>query len=654
MEENRWDFPFLGTGSVKGANDAGITMFKSSGTMDGLAREICQNSLDARRKDLPSNEPVTVKFKLKEIKKEAHRDIFDGYEEALKNARSLWTDKGIGSEEAIDCIKRAEDSLKSDTVSVLVMSDYGTTGLTGSKSDEGFWNTLVNAEGVSGKQDKNSAGSFGIGKNAPFAYTLLNMVFYNTYATDEERALQGVTHLVTTQRWSKSDGKLLKASDTGKYLCMLGDYDYRPIRPTDKCTLIESDLFNRFEYGTDVAIFGFKASAYDNDNEGTWEKQLTVALLKNFMLAIKDGKLVAEVSSEREHYIISKENQESLLFKTFSEERQLKCTQQDYKTVTQGSPHNVKICEPEDLTIYILHDERFDRALSRYRSAGMLINTTREVYPHFSVVIVVNDTGKNELSKLLREAEPPQHNEWKAKNVTDDQTLRGKVKYRLRLIRDAVNKLMNEYDNVDIQESVDAGIGSYIPDAFDQSGLGEGTDELLVDVQITGVAKVSPGLSASYSNSAAGATGTKTGSSAHKRGKRKHRKKTEGQISKVDSSKGSDSGAAPGKGKLEVSSPPRITAHRTFLFASNKYHLHIESDEDYENVCIYYNAGREDSTQDPLKIKTYKQDGRPLVDEISDCIGPVCIHRGANEFYFDFETPETLAVIPDFKFGETK
>lgn len=40
-----------------------------------------------------------------------------------------------------------------------------------------FWDLLVNVEGLSDKQDENSAGSFGIGKNAPFAYSALNLVF---------------------------------------------------------------------------------------------------------------------------------------------------------------------------------------------------------------------------------------------------------------------------------------------------------------------------------------------------------------------------------------------------------------------------------------------------------------------------------------------
>ena len=77
-----WDFPLLGTGNQSGNNIAAITMFKGTGIMDGLAREVCQNSLDARNKDLPADIPVKVKFELVEIEKSRY-PMFEGYKKAL-------------------------------------------------------------------------------------------------------------------------------------------------------------------------------------------------------------------------------------------------------------------------------------------------------------------------------------------------------------------------------------------------------------------------------------------------------------------------------------------------------------------------------------------------------------------------------------------
>lgn len=64
-----WDFPLLGTASLNGSNNAAITMFKGTGIMDGLAREVCQNSLDAKDPDLGSDVPVRVVFALSYIEK---------------------------------------------------------------------------------------------------------------------------------------------------------------------------------------------------------------------------------------------------------------------------------------------------------------------------------------------------------------------------------------------------------------------------------------------------------------------------------------------------------------------------------------------------------------------------------------------------------
>ena len=89
MSNIRWDFPLLGTASLSGSNNAAITMFKGTGVMDGLAREICQNSLDAKRKDLPDEVPVKMKFELVYLEKSKY-PLFSEYENMVDNAISFW------------------------------------------------------------------------------------------------------------------------------------------------------------------------------------------------------------------------------------------------------------------------------------------------------------------------------------------------------------------------------------------------------------------------------------------------------------------------------------------------------------------------------------------------------------------------------------
>ena len=63
-----WRFPPLSGGTRQGYTNNDIEAFKGEELIDNLAREICQNSLDA--KDTSIADPVKVVFELKHIQKE--------------------------------------------------------------------------------------------------------------------------------------------------------------------------------------------------------------------------------------------------------------------------------------------------------------------------------------------------------------------------------------------------------------------------------------------------------------------------------------------------------------------------------------------------------------------------------------------------------
>ena len=348
MKEVCWDFPLLGTGNQSGNNIAAITMFKGSGIMDGLAREVCQNSLDAKDRSLPPEVPVKVKFELVEIEKK-ECSMFDGYQKALDSSIDYWSKSPLRTPKIMEFLYNVKKALALEKIPVLIMSDYNTVGLNGVNAKQGeksFWDLLVNVEGLSIKQDENSAGSFGIGKNAPFAYSALNLVFYNTLAQDGGRGFEGVARLVTTQK--EYNGTLRPTQPIGKYLFLEDEYTGRPILPSDNCLLAQLDIFNRSEIGTDVAVFGFKTNEYED-----WERNIAIAIIKNFILAILNSKLEVEIKSSKITYSISKSNIESLLFKDFSEVPQLKYTRQIYVTLTKVDSINVTIEEKDDLSFYI-------------------------------------------------------------------------------------------------------------------------------------------------------------------------------------------------------------------------------------------------------------------------------------------------------------
>ena len=637
-----WNFPLLGTDSVSGSNDGNITMFKGSGIMDGLAREVCQNSLDARNSDLPDGTPVRVVFKLFYLDRKQF-SVFDEFETALSSAYDYWTNNPLKTKKIMDFLDNVRKYLTLDKIPVLIMSDYNTNGLQGVNAGPGetsYWDLLVNTKGISIKQDETSAGSFGIGKNAPFAYSGLSTVFYNTLAKDGGRAFEGVTHLVTTQR--EHDGEMLPTHPSGKYLFLESEYKGRPILPTDSCPLARIDEFNRTETGTDVAIFGFKTEDYEN-----WEESVTTAVLKNFILAIKDGKLEVVIESPTKRYPVSKETIDNLLYNIFKDEAQLKWTRQIYETVTKTDVKYATIAEKDDLSIYVRYEDGYSAALSRFRSTGMLINTTTESLPHYSVVIIVNDVGAMTLSKTLREAEPPQHTEWKAKNITDNRTLHNLAAKYIRNITKAVQKVLDEFERADITDKMDAGIGNYLPDAS-EGAQQEGTDGLRTDVKVSEISSYEGRVF--YNNqyeSASSSEGKDTKKSGVKTGKRKRKKRQKEKIPVVQPGQPGSKGVSPGAGKVKITSV-NLTNHRTFYMAANKYRMFIEAPNDYENVYIHFYAGRDDDKQDSVAVKSIKLEGKPLAEVHSEKVGPISLKQGSNTLYVEFENNEIMAVIPVF------
>lgn len=160
-----WDFPFRGTGNQQGSNNAAITMFAGSGVMDGLAREVCQNSLDAKDRDLGDDVPVKVKFSLSYIDRDSY-EVFSGYETALDGCFDYWENHPDRNQALDDFLNTKRAYLNQTSIPVLTMSDYNTIGLEGVNplpGQKSYWNLLANTEGLSGKQDDSSGGSFGIG-----------------------------------------------------------------------------------------------------------------------------------------------------------------------------------------------------------------------------------------------------------------------------------------------------------------------------------------------------------------------------------------------------------------------------------------------------------------------------------------------------------
>ncbi|MHB1516337.1 MAG: hypothetical protein ACYCVY_11665 [Acidiferrobacteraceae bacterium] len=250
-------------GEEEGLGHAGIETYKDA-PYASVARECGQNSSDAR-----SATPVTIRFDLVEIDRADYPALATqqaAVRACLEKARQNRDEKGT------DFFTRAQQVLEADTIKILRIADSNTTGLTGPPVPGTPFHSLVKAAGVSHKDSDTAGGSFGIGKNAAFAASELQTVFYSTVYRESGREVflaQGKTILV-----SHADASGVRWRATGYW----GLPGFTPVTDRDDVP----GWLRRDEVGTSVFAIGFRESR-------DWQYQIAASLLGNFFCAIYRG-----------------------------------------------------------------------------------------------------------------------------------------------------------------------------------------------------------------------------------------------------------------------------------------------------------------------------------------------------------------------------
>ncbi len=456
--EISWRFPPLSGGSKQGYTNNDIEVFKGEELIDNLAREICQNSLDARNYNVEG--PVKVVFELKSISTKDY-DLFSGYKKCLGRCREFWSANGNDIDVKLrSFLNEAESTLAKDNVSVLVASDYNTKGLLGNHNINNIntpWEALTGADGISVKSDDNSGGSFGIGKNAPFACSALSMVFYNTYDIDNYKAFVGVGRVATL------------LNDKGKPTQRIGRYqknddereEWLPIYEEDENSF--RDLFVRKEHGTDVIIVGFN----EIDN---WQDNVAKAVIKNFFVAIYEKRLIVEINDGTQIKCIDDTKIEALIEEYSKKDRHFDITRQLFSTlVNPDKKEPIEIMgEDNAVEIYVKSKSDFARTIANFRSTGMLVGLgSKRMFQHYAAIMIVRG---EKLGKLLRECEPPRHNRWDYTLIKGEanKSKRKDAKKALDVLYDKLWRILKAQYETPAGDTTDApGMSAYLADAED-------------------------------------------------------------------------------------------------------------------------------------------------------------------------------------------
>ena len=435
----KWRFPGNGDGQENGFEDS--ASFFRGDFLTSLAREICQNSLDAA---FSHDLPVKIVFEQLDVPVEeipGYQDLRDSLLRCLdyvKDKHGTKEKKFFG-----EAISRITSEAK---LPILRISDFNTTGLTGSDGRKNTnWYNLIKASGSSDKSET-SGGSYGIGKNAAFACSLLRTVIYSTHDCEGRNAYEGVSRLISFQ---DVDGYI--TTGIGYY----GEERNTPIE--SQFVFPSSGLSGRSgdEYGTDIYILGFASDITDYDNKG----DMIASVIDNFLWAIWKGTLEVTVSGEN----ITKDTLPSCFEKyhdSFAGDK--KNAQYYYKAICSPTKETTEeIASLGTLRLFLLaNDPEAPRSVVRFRENGMKIFEST-IKKGFSIACGVLIAEGQTLNSWLLKFEGPEHKKWERDRAENKEMYTSIMRKMKNFISETIDEICNagETDTTDAE-----GVGLYLPD----------------------------------------------------------------------------------------------------------------------------------------------------------------------------------------------
>jgi hypothetical protein len=287
-------FPYDQSDQWDGFNDSGIEHFSGNPYVH-LGREVVQNTLDARREGTSA---AHIMIQVVEVATSSIPDL-ETLRSTLAACRLVAENE---SEKAQIFFDNAIELLSKSKIPVLKISDYNTTGVRGPCENGTPYYALLKASGQSKKDQTTAAGSYGIGKYAPFAVSALRTVFVTTVWEGIGICHQYVQGKSILMSHKEKNGKTREGVGFWgiKERCL-------PVEPTnervpDWLLRCKSDRDLSRNLGTTLSILAFPT-------QKGWDRILAASIAENFFGAISRGQLDIVIQGE---IIINNDNIEQL------------------------------------------------------------------------------------------------------------------------------------------------------------------------------------------------------------------------------------------------------------------------------------------------------------------------------------------------------
>lgn len=425
---------------VEGLAYAGFETFRGS-PYTSCARETGQNSRDAGRAT-----PVRVAFKLHHIER-ARIPFAD----ALAHSIGCCLDDPQDEKTRVH-LERALEAISAPSLKVLEIADYNTSGLIGPTDDpHSVFAALVKGDGVTNKANDTSAGSFGIGKNAAYAVSDLQMVVYSTVYEDKE----------TEEERFAAQGRLRLISHVdGDRKCAAEGYWGNPVFTAVEDPSSLPDWLSRQEIGTTIFSLGFS-------ERKDWAGQMTLSLVTNFFVAIDRE----EIEFSVEDATISRTSLDAVLVDQALEaiavendqlaelrraRRLLLATRSE-----AASRHTISIAGLGDFTLHLLVGEGLPREVHILRNGIYITDNFAKFsqplrqFPGTREFIAVVEPASSAQGKapsvLLKRLENPAHDAFEPDRLSDEAE-RDQAKKQIKKLVAEMRKIIRSEAKIDVSE----------------------------------------------------------------------------------------------------------------------------------------------------------------------------------------------------------
>lgn len=455
-----WVFGSGGGVSV-GFNDAALDTFQGHG-VNSMVREIIQNSADARA---DSSVPTHVAFSIFSIPRSEAEEI---------TTLAPWLKQGWDADppraedddvaaQRHDFYRAALEHLSEESIQVLAVHDFNTTGLTGPTAFQqghpgGPWWALVRSTGRNTKATAGAGGSYGHGSKAPIAFSGLRSVFYFTEYEENDLTIsrfQGKSILESMGHPQFSDQF---TSNTGFFATGEAEGNPQPLTDDFIPQWVTRDR-RRFGSGFGTSVFIPLPQFHSEDD--FWKRART-SLVGNFAPALLDGQLRVEFGGKEP---IDQDSVQGA-FTAIQREGLDDMTQEQLEsadTVLRGTRQRLEWPGIGNVEYFFRQGEGLkSRRVGIARSLGMLI--TRRIdglgagaqyggTEPFDLFVWIRGAEGN---GLLRSLENPEHNAFELDRIKDP-VKQAAANQRFNALKAAIRKLAAEKFGIHVSSRLPLG-----------------------------------------------------------------------------------------------------------------------------------------------------------------------------------------------------